>query len=173
MWPALALIDMRTGWRMVLLLVPAAPLRYYVTAILAAVRFFRRERPPTLPSFTPPVSLLKPVRGVDFGSYENFSSFCRLDYPEYEILFGVNDGTDPAVPLIQRLMAEFPQRKIRLLVGAEKLGANRKVNKLARLAREARHDILALTDGDVRVGPAYLREVVAPFTDDRDGAVPG
>src|ERR1700736_4222316 len=147
MWPALALIDMRTGWRIALLLVAAAPLAYYVTAILAAVRFFRRERPPTLPVYTPPVSLLKPVRGVDFGSYENFASFCRQDYPNYEILFAVNDDGDPAVPMIRQIIAEFPERRIRLLVGAEHFGANRKVNKLARLAREAQNEMLVLTDG--------------------------
>jgi ceramide glucosyltransferase len=160
-----------TSWRWFVLVLAVAPLGYYVAATFAAWRFFRRERGKKLGNFTPPVSLLKPVRGVDFGSHENFASFCRQDYPEYEILFGVNDDADPAVPLIQRLMAEFPQRKIRLLVGSEELGANRKVNKLARLAREARHDVLALTDGDVSVGPEYLREVVAPFADNQVGAV--
>ncbi len=166
------LFQMPGEWRAALLLVAATPLAYYVTAILAAWRFFRRERARTLPNYAPPVSLLKPVRGVDFGSYENFASFCRQDYPaEYEILFAVNDESDPAVPLIQRLAVEFPQRRIRLLFGAEQVGANRKVNKLIRLAREAQHDILVLTDGDVRVGPSYLREVVAPFADAKVGAV--
>src|ERR1700685_1339574 len=106
------------GWRAAVLLIAMAPLAYYITAILAALRFFRRERARTLPSYAPPVSLLKPVRGVDFGSYQNFASFCRQDYPEYEILFAVNDEDDPAVPLIRRLAAEFPQRRIRLVVGA-------------------------------------------------------
>jgi len=159
------------GWREAVLLIAMAPLAYYITAILAALRFFRRERARTLPSYAPPVSLLKPVRGVDFGSYQNFASFCRQDYPEYEILFAVNDESDPAVPLIRRLAAEFPQRRIRLVVGAEPVGANRKVNKQIRLAREAQHEILVLTDGDVRVAPGYLREVVAPFADAQVGAV--
>jgi len=167
----LAQMLLATGWRTFVLALAAAPLVYYIAATFAAWRFFGRERQRTAGNFTPAVSLLKPVRGVDFGSYENFASFCRLDYPEYEILFGVNDDADPAVPLIQRLMAEFPERRIRLLVGAEKLGTNRKVNKLARLAGEAQHDVLALTDGDVRVGPQYLREVVAPFVDNQVGAV--
>jgi ceramide glucosyltransferase len=123
------------AWRDAVLLLAAAPLVYYVLAALAALRFFRKERARKLPDYTPPVSLLKPVRGLDFGSFENFSSFCRLDYPEYEILFAVNDEGDPAVPVIERVIAEFPGRRIRLLVGAEELGANRKVNKLARLAR--------------------------------------
>lgn len=154
-----------------MLLLAAAPFAYYLAAILAARRFFRRERKYKLRNYTPPVSLLKPVRGVDFASYENYASFCRQDYPDYEILFAVNDAADPAVPLILRLIAEFPDRKIRLLIGAENLGANRKVNKLARLSCEAQHEILVLTDGDVRVGPNYLREVVAPFVEESTGAV--
>ena len=160
-----------SGWRDAVLLLATAPLAYYVVATFAAWGFFRRERARTLPTFTPPVSLLKPVRGVDFASYENYSSFCRQNYPDYEILFAVNDAADEAVPLIHRLIAEFPERRIRLLVGAENLGSNRKVNNLARLSREAQHEVLALTDGDVRVGPNYLREVVAPFSEKSTGAV--
>ena len=158
-------------WRYALLLVAAAPLAYYAAATLAAARFFRRERARQLPAFTPPVSVLKPVRGVDFASYENFASFCLQDYPDFELLFAVNDSADPAVELIHRLMAEFPQRQIRLFIGAQPLGANRKVNKLCRLAAAARHDILVVSDGDVRAGPRYLREVAAPFADPQTGVV--
>src|SRR5262249_17004684 len=132
------LLEVPPGWRVFVLLWGVAPLAYYVTAILAASRFFRRERKRVLPKYAPAVSLLKPVRGVDFGSYENFSSFCRQDYPNYEILFAVGDESDPAVPLIRQLQAEYPSRHIRLMVGAEQVGANRKVNKQIRLAREAR-----------------------------------
>jgi ceramide glucosyltransferase len=158
-------------WRNAVLLLAAGPLLYYALASLAAFRFFRRERSRKLPDYSPPVSVLKPVRGVDFGSYENFASFCRQDYPDCEILFAVSDALDPAVPLIQRIISEFPSQRIRLLVGAEHLGANRKVNKLARLAREAHNDVLVLTDGDVRVGPDYLRNVIAPLADQKTGAV--
>ena len=162
---------LHSGWRDAVLLLAAAPLFYYVAATIAAWRFFRRERERKREAYAPPVSLLKPVRGVDFASYENYQSFCRQDYPEFEILFAVNDASDAAVPLIHRLIAEFPGRQIRLFIGAEHLGANRKVNKLARLSREARHEILAITDGDVRVGPNYLREVTAPFVEPSTGAV--
>jgi ceramide glucosyltransferase len=166
-----SMMPLSAMWRDALLILAAAPLVYYALAILVAVQFFRKHRARPLPEYAPPVSLLKPVREVDFGSYENFASFCEQDYPEYEILFAVNDERDPAVRLIQRIVEEFPNRRIRLFVGAEHFGANRKVNKLARLAREARHNVLVLTDGDVRVGPRYLREVVAPLTDRRIGAV--
>lgn len=158
-------------WRLAILLIALAPLAYYVVAILAAIRFFKRERKKQLPHFTPPVSVLKPVRGVDFASRENFASFCRQNYDNYEILFCVNEMSDPAVPVIRQMMAEFPQRRIRILSGAAQLGTNRKVNNLALLAKEAQHDVLVQSDGDVRVGPDYLKEVVAPFVDPSIGAV--
>jgi ceramide glucosyltransferase len=153
------------------LLLAAVPLVYYTLATLAALRFFKGARTSVFPNYAPRVSVLKPVRGVDFGSYENFSSFCRQEYADYEVLFAVNDDGDPAVPLIHQIIADFPGRRIRLLIGAEHLGANRKVNKLARLAREAQNEVLILTDGDVRVGPHFLREVVAPLADCKTGAV--
>lgn len=161
-----------TIWRDGILLLAAAPFFYYGFASWTGLRFLRR-RPDSqiVPDFTPPVSILKPVRGVDFASKENFSSFCTQDYPDYEILFAVNDKSDTAVPLIEQLISECPHRKIRLLIGAEALGTNRKVNKLARLAQEAKHDFLVLTDGDVRVGPQFLREVVAPLSNEKIGAV--
>jgi ceramide glucosyltransferase len=162
---------LHTGWRALVLLMAAAPLAYYLTATIAALRFVRKSRTPKPPHYTPAVSLLKPVHGVDFGSYENFSSFSRQEYPDYEILFAVNDDRDPAIPLIRRLAREFPERSIRLIVGAEQVGTNRKVSNLVRLARDAKHDIVVLTDGDVRVGPHYLQEVVGPFSDSKIGAV--
>jgi ceramide glucosyltransferase len=165
------MILISSAWGYAVLLLAVAPLLYYALATLVAYRFFKRERLRILPDYSPPISVLKPVCGVDFGSHENFASFCRQEYPQYEILFAVNDDADPAVPLIRQIMAEFPHGKIRLLVGAEPLGANRKVNNLARLAREAQNDVLVLTDGDVRVGPRFLREVVAPLADRNTGAV--
>src|SRR6266853_2145446 len=158
-------------WRAAVLLLALTPLVYYVPATLPALRFFGRGRARQSANYTPPVSVLKPVRGLDFQSYENFASFCRQEYPDYEILFAVNDDSDPAVAVINRIIAEFPEQRIRLLVGAEHFGANSKVNKLARLAREAQNEVLVLTDGDVRVGPNFLREVVAPLADKKVGAV--
>lgn len=158
-------------WRYAVLLLAAAPLVYYILATLAALRFFLPKEAEKSSEFRPPVSLLKPVHGLDFGSRENFASFCKQDYPDYEILFAVNDEADPAAPLIREIMAQFPRRQIRLFTSCEELGANRKVNKLAMLAREARHDVLVLTDGDVRVEPDFLREVVAPLGDKKVGVV--
>jgi ceramide glucosyltransferase len=158
-------------WRAGLLVLAAAPLVYYLVAIIEAVRFFRGERARQLPEFAPPVSLLKPVHGVDFASRINFESFCRQNYPEYEILFCVNDMDDPAVPLLRQLMLDFPQRSIRILSNAPKIGSNKKVNNLVLLAREAKHEIIVQSDGDVRVSPDYLKNVVAEFADPAVGVV--
>lgn len=154
-----------------ILLIACAPLAYYVVATVAALRFFSRERQKMSGAYTPPVSVLKPVRGVDFASRENFKSFCLQDYPEYEILFCVNDLDDATVPLIRTLAEEFPQRSIRLLSNAPQIGANRKVNNLALLAREAKYELLVQSDGDVRVGANYLRELAAPFERAETGVV--
>lgn len=158
-------------WRWAILVLAAAPLTYYTAAIIAAWRFFRRERSRSLAAHTPGVSVLKAIHGVDFASYENYASFCKQDYPQYEILFGVNDASDPGVEVIERVIADHPNIEIRLIIGAEQIGANRKVNMLARLAREAQYQVLSLTDGDVRVGPQFLREVAALFAEQDTGAV--
>lgn len=155
-----------------ILVIASFPLIYYALACVAALKFSRGADERVERSFQPPVSILKPLHGVDFASYENYASFCHQHYSaEYEIVFAVNDQSDPAVAVVQRLMAAFPQRAIKLLIGAEYFGANRKVNSLARLAREAKHEVLALSDGDVRVSPQYLQNVVAPLQDPAVGAV--
>ena len=158
-------------WRIGVLVLAVAPLVYYLVAILAAVRFFRVGGERRTPEFAPPVSLLKPVHGVEFASRINFESFCRQNYREYEILFCVNDMEDPAVPLIRQAMMDFPGCSIRILSNALKLGSNQKVNNLVLLAREAKHEIIVQSDGDVRVSPDYLKNVVAEFADPAVGVV--
>lgn len=159
--------------RWAMLLAALSPFVYYVLATYCGWEYFRKQRklPPLDPSFAPPTSILKPVRGLDREAYENFASFCRLDYPEYEVLFAVSDADDPVIPVIEKLQRDFPERSIRLLVGVAQLGANRKVNKLCRLAQEAKYDLLVINDSDVRVERGYLREVAAPFTKPDVGVV--
>jgi ceramide glucosyltransferase len=163
-----------TAWgaiRAALLLVALAPFGYYIVAIVAARRFFAKRALPLAADFTAPISILKPIYGLDRETYENYASFCRQDYPEFEILFCVSDDRDPAVPVIQKIIADFPERPIRLVVGSEPLGASDKVNKLCRMVREARHEILIVTDSDVRVDPGFLRAIAAAFRDPEVGGV--
>jgi ceramide glucosyltransferase len=148
------------------------PLFYYAISIFSSWRFFHarnRSSPPQ--PFTPPVSNIKPIRGLDPDSYENFSSLCRQDYPEFELLFCVGHQSDPAVPIIQKLIRDFPQCDIRIIYGSGRDGVNDKVAKLARLANEAKHEVLVINDSDVRVQPDYFRTVVAPLQNPAVGAV--
>jgi ceramide glucosyltransferase len=142
---------------------------FYLFSILSAWRFLRLPR--ATPGFHPPVSILKPVRGADPHAYECFRSHCRLDYPEYEIIFGVHDPSDPAVPLIERLKKEFPERRIELAVCPRELGTNRKVSNLIQMLPAARYDHLLVNDGDIRVPPDYLRRIMAPLADSKVGLV--
>ena len=147
------------------------PFAYYLIALFSAARFFRPPKASAPADFLPPISNLKPIRGVDPEAYENFASLCRQDYPDYELLFCVSSSDDPVVPIIQQLVRDFPQRQIRIIFGSGRGGSNDKVAKLARLVSEARHDVLVINDSDVRVAPDYLRSVVAPLRDPKIGAV--
>ncbi len=119
----------------------------------------------------PPASIVKPVRGLDHEAYENFASFCRLDYPVYEVVFAVSDASDPVIPVIEKLRAEFPAVSIRLITDVPHVGASDKVNNLCQLAQNAKYDLLVMSDSDVRVEADYLKQVTAPFADPKVGAV--
>jgi ceramide glucosyltransferase len=142
---------------------------YWLAAIAAALRFRGLRRP--APGFEPPVSILKPVRGSDPNFYSCIRSHAAQNYPEFELLFAVRDPADPAISDIQRLAAEFPQRRIEVFLTEREYGANAKVNGLERLRSEARHGVLLVSDSDIRVGPDFLRRAVAPLSDFRTGMV--
>jgi ceramide glucosyltransferase len=156
-----------------ILILALAPLAYYLLSLYCVLEYFQglRRLLPVNPSFVPPVSIVKPVRNVDREAYENFASFCRLDYPEYEIVFAVADRDDPVIPVIQKLQQSFPLCSIRLVTAVANLGANNKVNNLCQLVQEAKHELIVMSDSDVRVERDYLRNVVAPFSDPRVGVV--
>jgi ceramide glucosyltransferase len=146
---------------------------YFGVALYAAWHFFERGTPVGAVSdnSAPPLSVLKPIYGLDRETYENYASFCTQDYSDYEILFCVSDDRDPAIHVIEKLIHDFPARSIRLLIGSEPLGVSDKVNKLNRMAREAKHDLLVVTDSDVHVEPGFLRAVAAPFNNPNIGGV--
>ncbi|MGC2465054.1 MAG: bacteriohopanetetrol glucosamine biosynthesis glycosyltransferase HpnI [Candidatus Acidiferrum sp.] len=149
------------------------PFIYYLLSLYCVIAFFRGARKVRKPniSFTPPASILKPVRGLDYEAYENFASFCRLDYPEYELVFAVSDAGDPVIPVIEKLRADFPACSIRLITDVPHVGASDKVNNLCQLAQKAKYDLLVMSDSDVRVEPDYLQQVAASFADPQVGVV--
>lgn len=156
--------------RTVLLVIAAIPFIYYGIALFSCLRYFFTARLRS-GDFLPPISNLKPVRGLDPDAYENFASFCRQDYPEYEILFCVGDRSDPAYPVLRRLQENFPDTKIRIVIGSGRVATNDKCAKLERLTQEAAYEHLVISDSDVRVEPNYLRRLVAPLEDPQAGAV--
>ena len=137
---------------------------------LACVARFRRRRPPESGA-RPPVTVLKPLCGVHPALYESLRSFCAQEYPQFQIVFGVRDPADPAVDVVNRLMDEFRDRHLKLVVNDREVSANPKVSNLVNLYESAEHDVLVLADSDIRVGPDYLRTVVAPLGDPGVGLV--
>ena len=136
---------------------------YFAMAIWAAKRFLAETKLPIDAGFAPPVSILKSLKGLDPHMYAAFRTHCVLDYPEYEVLFGVQDPADPAVALVEQLQAEFPQRSLRLIHCPDVLGLNGKVSNLAQMLPQARYERVLINDSDIVVPPDYLSRVLAPF----------
>src|SRR6267154_5770380 len=142
-------------------LLTLAGLAYLLLALWGARDFVHYWRGRKLDrGFTPDVSILKPVKGVDPQMYAGLVSHCRQLYAgNFEIIFGVSSLDDPAVGEIERLRAEFPECVIRLVECRERLGTSGKVSNLVQMLRGARYDYLLINDSDIRVSPLYLSRV--------------
>ena len=142
---------------------------YYLFSIYAAWRFFR---PSSIPrTALPPVTILKPIKGAPPDLYESLASFCRLDYPTFQILCGVRDPNDPAAAIVAKVRHEFPQCDITLVVAPAVIGTNYKVSTLHHLTPQMKYDYLVITDSDVCVTPDYLQAIIPPLTQTETGLV--
>ncbi len=124
-----------------------------------------------LPNHTPPVTIYKPLKGVDEGLEENLRTFFCLDYPVYQLLFGVADLNDPAIAVVERLLLEYPRQDAKLVVGCPAFGLNPKVENLAAMERYRKHGVILISDSNVRVRPSYLRETACYLADPGVGLV--
>jgi ceramide glucosyltransferase len=160
----------------VLLLVAAGGLLtstiFLLLALAGAVRFRRGAR--TLRAhaeYRPPVTVLKPVHGMEPRLGQSLESFFRQDYPEFEIIFGARRADDAALALARELMQKYPGVRAKIVVAGEPPWSNAKVYSLVKMMAEASHDLLVISDSDVEVERNYLREVVQPFRDPQVGCV--
>ena len=119
----------------------------------------------------PPLSILKPLRGLDDNLFDNLASFCIQDYPEYEILFSLQDHNDPAYKVAKKIKDKYPDRNITLVVERCNAGLNPKVNNLIPSYQKARHPYILISDSNVMVGKDYLREITCHTHDPAVGLV--
>jgi ceramide glucosyltransferase len=154
---------------LILTLVMIVVWTYIAGTVVAVIRFARRRV--AMPREQPPVSVLKPLYGAEAGLYENLRSFVDQDYPTQQIVFGVRSPGDGALPIVQALIDDRPDRDIALIVDSRVSGRNLKVANLVNMLPAARHDILVFADADMRVGPDYLATVTAPLRDPTIGLV--
>jgi ceramide glucosyltransferase len=144
---------------------------FYLACAYFTHRFFGASPSSPLPSFSPsPVSILVPVCGLDAGAKENWLSLCTQDYPAYEVLFGVVDLDDPAIPLLKELVATYPG-KVDLFVDLQPRGINYKDSSLSYLLEKTKYDTLIFVDSDIRVKSDYIHTVTAPLSHEQVGMV--
>ncbi|MCY7273758.1 MAG: glycosyltransferase, partial [Phormidesmis sp. CAN_BIN44] len=142
---------------------------FYAACLWFTRHFF--AVPPSIEEFsTEGVSILVPVCGLDEGAWNNWVAFCKQDYDTYEVLFGVVEPTDPAVPVLKKLVDLFPDRA-RLLTGLLPRGINHKDSTLSYLLESARHEVIIFADSDIRVSSDYIQTVTEPLANPNVGLV--
>ena len=144
----------------------------YTAAQIVALRRFRARKPERAHGALPPITVLKPLHGSEPQLYENLRSFCEQAYPEYQVVFGARDASDPAIASAQRLVREFPDLDLCVVAG-EPAGdiPNPKIANVAAMLPHAKHDLLTIVDSDICVGPDYLASLATEFADRGTGAV--
>lgn len=143
----------------------------YGVAAAMLLRLRRESRGEPRPDFLPPVSIVKPLCGVDDEIEQNLESFYWLEYGDFEIVFSFASEDDPALPIARRVADRYPERRTVFVVDGREPGANAKVNRLAAGTLRARSRYLLFSDGNVRVRPDFLSAAISWFSDERVGLV--
>jgi ceramide glucosyltransferase len=169
-------LTIRAALETVAVLSTVGSLCFYFLTALGLASFFRdrrkRLRQAPLPdNQLPPVSILKPLKGVDPEMWESFCSHCEQEYPQFQLILGVSDPGDPAIEVVRKLQTKYPKVPIELIVCDRIFGTNIKVSNLVQMLPSARHELLVVNDGDIRVPSDYLRKVITPLADDSVGLV--
>ncbi len=153
---------------LILLAFSVASLIYLLLAVYAILKFNPEARIEV--SQTPPITIFKPLCGLDYMLYENLKSFCQQTYPNFQIVFGMADKNDPAIEVVRRLQKEFPDTDIELVINNRVTGTNLKICNLANMYPKAKYDLLAIADSDMHVENDYLNRIASCFDDESVGA---
>lgn len=147
-----------------------ASVLYYLFSLWASTLFFNQPAGHTSQELLP-VTIMVPLCGADFDAYEGYAALCQLDYPDYQIVFGVRDSKDSSLPIIHRLIADFPGRDIALVVRRDLIGQNLKISNLHNMLDHVKHEQLVIIDSDVRVREAFLRKIIPILNEEKVGLV--
>jgi ceramide glucosyltransferase len=144
---------------------------YYLLSLVAGAKFFLEKRRAEAVNWQA-VSIMIPLAGADFRAYENYARFCCQDYPAaYQMVFGVREATDSAIPIVEKLQQDYPDRDIELVICPEVIGTNLKVSNLRNILARTKHQQIIIVDSDIRVATDYLRCVLAPLAEEGVGLV--
>jgi len=140
---------------------------YAILCVLAVIRFRKQSAASYKPSFEswPSVTVLKPVHGLEKNQRENLRSTCIQDYPDFEVVFSVQNANDPAIPLLKEIQQEFGDERVTVAIEDCHAGTNGKINNMIGGLRHARHELLVISDSDILLKPDYLKTIVAPLSD--------
>ncbi len=155
-----------------LLLIGVCSFAYLLFAIFSVELFnLKRKKSNSSIDFQPPVTILKPICGLDPELEENLRSFCQQNYSKYQVIFGIQDKNDPAIPIVKKIINEFKDGDVSYVIDARLYGTNHKISNLINMYPGAKYDYLLIADSDMRVPDDYLANVMTPFADQQLGAV--
>ena len=144
----------------------------YLFAGLVAISIFKNKNTfSDDKKYQPPISILKPIYGLDPEMYINLKSFCQQNYPKYQIIFGLQDVNDEALPIVKKIIKELNNVDISFIINTERHGTNHKVSNLINMCPSIKYEFMLIADSDMQVNENYLSQVIKPFDDPNTGAI--